>query len=84
MDYATFEDAFSHNRRDVHHLLNLLSTRVDKTPEFSLFLGAGASVTAGVKTASQMVSDWHQKLFASYKGSETFTKWETLCLLQRI
>jgi tetratricopeptide (TPR) repeat protein len=77
MDYATFTDAFGHNRRAQQHLLNILSTRVDNSPEFALFLGAGASVTSGVEAASQMISDWQRRLFASYKGPAGFKHWLT-------
>jgi NAD-dependent SIR2 family protein deacetylase len=75
MDYKTFVDAFAHNMRTQEHLLNLLSNRVDDNPQFSLFLGAGASITSGVKTAAQMVADWRRRQFASYKGHESFHAW---------
>lgn len=75
MDYQTFTDAFAHNKRTYEHLVNLLSNRVDENPQFALFLGAGASVTSGVKTAAQMVSDWRRRQFASYKGSDSFQTW---------
>jgi len=75
MDYKIFEDAFSHNRRSQEHLVNLLTTRADTAPQFALFLGAGASVTSGVKPSKQMVSDWRRKLFASYKGADDYSTW---------
>lgn len=77
MDFKTFADAFSHNRRTKEHLLNLLSNRVDKTPEFSLFLGAGASVSSGVKPATIMINEWRKNLYASHKGRDSFHKWLT-------
>src|SRR5690348_17204136 len=41
VDYETFTESSAHSRRTTEHLINLLRTRVDKTPNFSLFLGAG-------------------------------------------
>jgi len=75
MNFKTFSDAFSHNKRSKEHLVNLIKTRVDNTSEFSLFLGAGASVSSGVKSASEMISEWQKKLFVSRKGTENFTEW---------
>jgi len=75
MDFKTFADAFSHNKRSKEHLINLLLTRVDRTPEFCLFLGAGASAGSGVKPAAKMISDWRRNLYASHKGKEPFKEW---------
>lgn len=75
MSYESLVDAFSHNQRTQEHLTNLLSSRIDKSAQFSLFLGAGSSVSSGVKTASQMIAEWRRKLFASYKGNDHFDVW---------
>ena len=75
MDYKTFCDAHRHNKRELYHLLNLLSTRIDQTAEFSLFLGAGASKTSGVKSRSEMISDWRRMIYSSYKGKHDFKVW---------
>lgn len=75
MEFKIFSDAYSHNRRSKEHVINLIKTRVDSTPEFALFLGAGASVSSGVKSAQAMISEWRQRLYASYKGKGQFTSW---------
>lgn len=75
MEFSTFANAYSYNRRSKEHLINLIKTRVDQTPEFSLFLGAGASVSSGVKSASEMISDWQKKLFVSTKSEIKFEDW---------
>ena len=75
MDYSTFRNAYSHNMRTAEHLTNLIKTRVDSTAEFALLLGAGASATSGVITASEMVKQWRKTLFASYQGGDNYNDW---------
>lgn len=40
------------------HLINILVSTKNHHPNFTLFLGAGASITSGVKSAGGMISDW--------------------------
>lgn len=49
------------------HLLNIIDSTQDHHPNFVLFLGAGASVTSGVKTANQMINEWREKYYLMYK-----------------
>ena len=64
-----------YNRRDVAHLVNLIGKRNNSTPNFALFIGAGASASSGIKTASQIISEWHRQLYGQSKSVETFEKW---------
>jgi hypothetical protein len=48
-------------RRPQRHLINLLADTRNQHPTFTLFLGAGASATSGVKTASQMIKEWRHR-----------------------
>lgn len=75
MEYETFSAAFNHNRRTIHHVANLLRNRVDDAPLFSLFLGAGSSVTSGVRAAGRMVEEWRRRLYVSFGQDEPFDKW---------
>lgn len=75
MDYKTFQEAFQHNQRSKEHLVNLLKARVDKHPNYALFLGAGASVTSGIKPTSKMIEAWRQAVYANNKGGEDFSDW---------
>lgn len=54
------------------HLINILQTTRDHNPNFALFLGAGASVTSGVKTVNQMLADWRERYHNVYGNNETF------------
>ncbi|MGL6003594.1 SIR2 family protein [Aeromonas sobria] len=40
------------------HLINILQSTRDHHPNFTLFLGAGASITSGIKSASGMINEW--------------------------
>ena len=43
------------------HLFNLLLKTKDHHPNFSLLLGAGASVESGIKTGQKLVEDWRKE-----------------------
>lgn len=44
------------NYQSVENLLSQL--KASKTPKFTLFLGAGASVSSGVKSGTTLVEEW--------------------------
>ena len=50
-------------------------TRNGNVPNFSLLLGSGASVTSGVRTAHDMVTEWRRLLFRRSKSELGFPDW---------
>lgn len=48
------------NFKHQKHLINILKNTKDHHPNFTVFLGAGASVTSGVKTAGELISSWRE------------------------
>lgn len=52
------------------HLINILRDTRNHHPNFTLFLGAGSSVTSGVTTASEMIAGWRDKLYSMYGTGE--------------
>ncbi|MCG9552664.1 SIR2 family protein [Vibrio sp. Isolate32] len=42
------------------HLINILKNTQNHHPNFTLFLGAGASVTSKVKPAGELIKEWRQ------------------------
>lgn len=64
-----------HNKRDKRHLINLIGRRSNNTPNFALLIGAGASASSGVKTASQMIDEWRRQMYEQSKSKEPFEKW---------
>jgi len=64
-----------HNKRDKTHLINLIGRRNNDTPNFALLMGAGASASSGVKTSSQMISEWRRQLYEQSKSREPHEEW---------
>lgn len=65
----------THNKRDKSHLINLISKRSSDVPNFALLVGAGASASCGVKTASQMLTEWRQQKYEQSKSDEPLEEW---------
>lgn len=61
--------------KNAQHLMNLIATRNGSDPNFALLLGAGASVTSGVKTAEEMIWDWRQLLYRQAETPDSFRGW---------
>lgn len=59
--------------RPLSHLINILVSTKEHHPNFTLFLGAGASKSSKVKSASVMIKEWRQMHYKMYKtGTETY------------
>lgn len=52
--------------KPLKHLINILRTTKDHHPNFTLFLGAGASITSGIKSAREMISEWKNSYIDMY------------------
>ncbi|WP_241308305.1 SIR2 family protein [Enterobacter hormaechei] len=57
-------------RKPQKHLINILRTTKDHHPNFTLFLGAGASITSGIKSASKMIEEWRSS-YCEMHGEES-------------
>jgi hypothetical protein len=75
MDYQTFAESNAHSRRSVDHLVNLARNRVDSVPAYTLFVGAGASVTSGVRAASTLMEEWRRARYASAETRQPYEVW---------
>ena len=51
------------------HLINILTSTKQHHPNFTLFLGAGASITSGVESAGGMIKRW-RAVYESMHGEE--------------
>jgi len=65
----------NHNKREKTHLIALVGRRSNETPNFALLIGAGASASSGVKTASQMIAEWCRQLHEQSKSDEPLEEW---------
>ncbi|MEG6362497.1 MULTISPECIES: SIR2 family protein [Enterobacter cloacae complex] len=59
--------------RPQQHLINILTSTKQHHPNFTLFLGAGASITSGVESAGGMVKRW-RKAYASMHGEDELSQ----------
>jgi hypothetical protein len=55
--------------RSVEDLIRYIGTRNDENPNYSLLLGAGCSITSGVRSAVQLIKEWELDIYKSVKGS---------------
>ena len=62
-------------QRDTKHLIDQIINRSEGVPSYALLLGAGASVTSGVKTAEEMVRDWRRTLYERALVDQPFPEW---------
>lgn len=63
------------NKRDKTHLFNLVGRRSGNIPNFALLIGAGASISSGVKSTCEMIAEWRQQLYEHSRSGEPFDKW---------
>lgn len=63
------------DKRDKIHLINLIGRRSNNTPNFALLIGAGASASSGIKTASEMIAEWRRQLYEESKSKKPFEEW---------
>ena len=60
------------NTRPQSHIINILKSTKDHHPNFVLMLGAGASISSGVKLAHEMIKEWRVEHYKMYgKPEET-------------
>lgn len=62
-------------KRTEDHLINLVLNRNDNTPNFALFIGAGASVLSGVKSAIEMIEEWRYRLYEQSRSKKEYDDW---------
>ena len=65
----------NNSMKSPEHLVNLIVTRNGKVPNFALLLGAGASITSGVKTAEEMIQDWRELLYSQSEQDFDYGQW---------
>ena len=61
--------------KTAQHLMHIIVTRTGDVPNFSVFLGSGASVTSGIRTATDMIDEWRHLLFRRSSTSESYEAW---------
>lgn len=60
----------SHKERHISDLASFLKNKCEKTPNYTLFLGSGCSVTSGISTGMNLVNQWKQEIYNSKKEGD--------------
>ena len=48
-----------HKEKKISDLVRFLSIRCDETPNYSLLMGAGCSITSGIKSLAVFTTDYY-------------------------
>ncbi len=61
-----------HKLRTVADLIRHIKTKENSSPaNYSIFLGSGASVTSGIRTATQLIDEWAKELYERFCDGQT-------------
>lgn len=60
-----------HKSRTETDLIRHIETREGEMSNYNLLLGAGCSVTSGIRTAQKLINEWTVELYERYKDEET-------------
>ncbi|WP_158399820.1 SIR2 family protein [Cedecea neteri] len=63
-------------RRTLKDLATYIKTKSGNSPNYSMFLGAGASVTSGISSGTQLVEEWRKEIY-ELSSSSTYTDVKT-------
>lgn len=68
MKVSELFEQMANKKRSIKDLANYIKTKSGNSPNYSLFLGAGASVTSGISSGSQLVDEWRREIFELLSG----------------
>lgn len=61
--FKRLQEEIPHKELSVSDLTKFIMNRVDSTPNYSLLLGAGCSVTSEIRPASTLIKEWKEKIY---------------------
>ena len=62
----TVTDKLAHKKRSVKDLVRFIKTKSGNVSNFALLLGAGCSITSGVRSATELSEIWAREIYESY------------------
>ena len=68
MRLSDLEGQLPSKARTVGDLGRYISTRTDLNPNYTVLLGAGCSVSSGIRSASELIKIWRAELYADLSG----------------
>lgn len=48
--------------KTIHDLARFISTRAENVPNYTLLLGAGCSISSGIRSASELIKEWRREI----------------------
>ncbi|WP_411704318.1 SIR2 family protein [Edaphovirga cremea] len=63
MKLRDLHDTMLNKKRSLKDLASYIKTKSGNSPNYSLFLGAGASVTSGINSGTQLVDEWRKDIY---------------------
>lgn len=70
-------------KRSVKDLADYIRIMSGTSPNYSLFLGAGASVTSGIKTGYELVQEWREEIYKRLNPDEYSSPKEAITWLTK-
>lgn len=70
MNIKDLIEQLPNKKRTIKDLANYIKIKSGSSPNYSLFLGAGASVTSGINSGSQLVDEWRREIYEMLSGKE--------------
>ena len=75
MSTNILSEKLSHKERTIKDLVRFIKTKPGKISNFALLLGAGCSITSGIRSATELSKIWLKEIYENEKGeSEEDTK----------
>ena len=75
MKYEDLQNELSHKERTIKDLVSYLETRTSNaTPNYNVLIGAGASVSSGIRTGQDLVNEWRKDIYEILSKKEYTTE----------
>lgn len=68
MKLADINKELKNKRRNVRDIIRFMKTRTDNVPNYSLLIGAGCSVTSGIRPATNLIAEWRKEIYINLNG----------------
>lgn len=83
MKISDLSQSFKHKERTLKDLSDYLKNKSSEYPNFNLFLGAGCSISSGIRGTKPMIEEWLKEHWNNYnQNNEEFDIEKTIKLLK--
>jgi len=65
MNDNLLESELKHKERSIYDLVRFIMTKAGNTSKYNLLLGAGCSITSGVRSATELSEMWLKELYVA-------------------